>query len=375
MSKPPSKLSFHSPSRNGKDPGADWSSPKPPKPSPSPLGPGISLSDLIALKMPEAKFVIDGLMPEGFSLLASRPKMGKSWLCLQAAIGVGAGLACLGAVSVEPRPVLYLALEDTRRRLKSRAAKILAATGWPLTSNVTLHTSWPRAGSGGLQAISEWYQEHRGGWVIVDTLAKFRDPTNGKSNSYEADYLAVAGLKQLADTYGGAALGSHHTRKMNADDPFDEISGTLGINGACDSMQVLNRIRGEGTATIFVTGRDIVEQTVNLEFDSTSCLWTVTGRDEGIDPANRDGAAEGQTRVAECTRWLIDFLGAFAWPDAELKEAAVRAGYTLDNLSRAKTALRKQKKLSFNPSGPGKAWWNWLGALSDRPKDRPRLPH
>ncbi|MFO0938305.1 MAG: AAA family ATPase [Gemmataceae bacterium] len=127
---------------------------------------GIMLEDLIDLNLPESKFVIDGLIPEGFSIIAGRPKQGKSWLVLQSAIGIGGGYPCMGAAKVEKRPVLYLALEDTHRRLKDRASKILAATHWQAGSSVDLRVRWPRASAGGLLAIREWLQEHRGGLVL-----------------------------------------------------------------------------------------------------------------------------------------------------------------------------------------------------------------
>lgn len=62
-------------------------------------------------------------------MLAGRPKLGKSWLALQLA----QASACGGKVfeqSVEPGPVLYIALEDSERRLQQR----LQLQGWPATA-------------------------------------------------------------------------------------------------------------------------------------------------------------------------------------------------------------------------------------------------
>jgi RecA-family ATPase len=57
------------------------------------------------------------LLPEGLTILAGRPKCGKSWLALHIAMQVAAGGRTLESTPVEPGPVLYLALEDTKRRL------------------------------------------------------------------------------------------------------------------------------------------------------------------------------------------------------------------------------------------------------------------
>ena len=45
---------------------------------------------------------------------------------------------------------------------------------------------------------------------------------------------------------------------MNDDDPMNMISGTTGLSGATDSNFVLRKSkRGENTATLYCTGRDI----------------------------------------------------------------------------------------------------------------------
>ena len=44
----------------------------------------------------------------------------------------------------------------------------------------------------------------------------------------------MARLKSFADAHGLCLLLVHHTRKQNADDKFDMISGTSGLLGAAD---------------------------------------------------------------------------------------------------------------------------------------------
>lgn len=332
---------------------------------------GISLAELMACDLPAPVFVVEGLLPTGLSILAARPKIGKSWLVYQVAMAVPEGRPCLGDRAVRQGPVLYLAMEDTRRRLRDRAEKILSGTGWPASSRLDLRVSWPRAGAGGLQRLGEWMADHKGGLVIVDTLAKFRDPTTGRGGGYEADYAAVASLKALADAHDVGVLVVHHTRKSVAPgDPFDEVSGTLGINGAADSIMVLDRPRGEGSAAMYVTGRDIAEQTISLSMDQDTGVWRVTGRTDGIE---RIEAAKPANKVDRCASWLRDFLGAYAWPDSEVMTAAATAGFTTDNVKVAKARLRKEEPpLSSRTNMSGGVWWNWIGPKSDRKPDRPR---
>jgi hypothetical protein len=89
------------------------------------------------------------------TLLASRPKLGKSWLLLQIGLAVANGVTTL--VSSEEAicgDVLYLALlEDSPRRLKRRMQKYcgLNRDAWP--RRFTPATNWKRLDEGGLDAL------------------------------------------------------------------------------------------------------------------------------------------------------------------------------------------------------------------------------
>ncbi len=69
--------------------------------------------------------------------------------------------------------------------------------------------------------------------IIIDTLQKVRE-VGGDNYSYANDYQIMARLKSFADAHGLCLLLVHHTRKQNADDKFDMISGTSGLLGAAD---------------------------------------------------------------------------------------------------------------------------------------------
>ena len=71
------------------------------------------------------KYVVPGVIVEGLTLFAGKPKIGKSWLLLHAAIAVARGGFTLGDIHCDEGDVLYCALEDNLRRLKSRMAKLL----------------------------------------------------------------------------------------------------------------------------------------------------------------------------------------------------------------------------------------------------------
>jgi len=64
----------------------------------------------------------------------------------------------------------------------------------------------------------------------------FRPAGGRNDHQYEADYNAIKGLQTLAGEFNIAVVIVHHTRKSGSEiDPFEKVSGTLGLSGAADA--------------------------------------------------------------------------------------------------------------------------------------------
>jgi hypothetical protein len=242
----------------------------------------ITARALCELEFAPIKYVVPGYIAEGLTLLAGKPKIGKSWLSMDIALAVSAGGACLGGISCESGDVLYLALEDNRRRLQSRIRKLweieVLACRTPVPERLHLATEWPRANESGVALIREWIDQHPGArLVIVDVLAMFKAIAKGRDQTlYEADYLAIKELQALAMETGVAIVVVHHTRKSGAEaDPFEKVSGTLGLSGAADTTIILDR--DQNGCTLYGRGRDIEEIETAVDFDRHSCRWRALG--------------------------------------------------------------------------------------------------
>jgi hypothetical protein len=264
----------------------------------------INARDLCDQTFPEIKYVVPGLLPEGVTLLASRPKIGESWLLLQ----IGTAIAS-GAVTLVPsdRPVrgdvLYLALEDNKRRLQQRLRKYFGPDkrNWP--ARFTPAIKWRRLDLGGLEALRAWCMSVESPTLIaIDTLKKVRAPKRNNQTDYDADYEACQGLQELAGEFRVAIIVAHHDRKMDAEDVFDTISGTLGLTGGVDTVAVIKR-RGLAV-TLHIEGRDLVDTVEKaINFDRETCRWMILG--EAADVRRSDertriltalnGASEGLT--------------------------------------------------------------------------------
>lgn len=247
-----------------------------------------SAEQIMAMELPPQRHLVKGIIAVGCNLLAGKPKIGKSWLALQIAISVSLGKPLFENISVERKGVLYLALEDNRRRIQKRLSMTLKESERP--PNLYFQTDCPRASNGGLMVIRDFLQSHSdAGLIIIDTLARFRDIPGSNKNSYLADYDAISSLKKIADDHEITVLIIHHLRKFdNSEDPLDNISGTTAISGATDANIVLARDRKSNVATMYVEGRDIERQEIDLKFDRETVSWCLTSPIEKLSPERRE---------------------------------------------------------------------------------------
>src|SRR5215218_9130873 len=240
----------------------------------------MSATELMRLELPAVKWAVPDVLPEGVTILAGKPKMGKSWLGLGLCVSVAAGGRALGKIGVERGGALYLGLEDRERRLQKRLRKILGERDVPHGLDVAWE--WPQLDHGGVEALDSWLEAHPDTrLVVIDTLKKIR-PRDGQSRSvYDLDYEALEPLLPLAAEYGVAMLAVHHLRKLEAGDPFDMISGSTGLTGGVDGALVLKRDRGKQDATLAIDGRDVEEPTeLALRWDADIASWSLMGNAE-----------------------------------------------------------------------------------------------
>ena len=101
-----------------------------------------------------------------------------------------------------------------------------------------------------------------------------------------------------------AILIVHHLRKLGAEDPLDQVSGSMGLTGGADGALVLNRERGRADAYLYVTGRDIEEEKeLALSWDSTTATWKIAGDAEEYRNSRE------RREVEECLRTLGEPAG------------------------------------------------------------------
>lgn len=263
------------------------------------LGSMVSARWLMAQTFPPVEYVVPGLIPEGLTLLAAPPKIGKSWLVLGLGVACASGGYAFGQILVDERPVLYLALEDGHRRLQSR----LRSLGVDQPPGILHFLTVVQPGTM-LDTIREFVEAYaeRHPLVVLDTLGRAMPPALVNETTYSRDYRMTSALKAVVDACPGSSLVVvHHTRKSDAVDFLDAVSGTQGIAGAADTVAVLRRERHETSAVLSVTSRDAREGTYALSLDASGA-WMLDGcdLDEAAGAARDRQATQGVgDRMAE----------------------------------------------------------------------------
>jgi len=271
---------------------------------------GYTLDELDDIEFPVTQFCVPDLIPEGVVLLCAPPKAGKSFFCLNLCIAKAIGGKLLDR-QLDQSECLYLALEDNAQSLKERTRRMLPNSKTP--KGITIfHHSKP-LGAGGEQDIIQHLDQHPNcKLIIIDTLAKVRPIQSSNSNAYLEDYHLLNLLTSITKTHMGLTiLVIHHVRKAKADDIFETISGTTGLDGAADAAIVWGRdgknmlFNLKGRRVPYITGDDALV----MELAEDIMTWQLKGR--AIDICASDSRRQVRQAIqdgAETLKELIEIV-------------------------------------------------------------------
>lgn len=284
----------------------------------------ISAAKLIQKQFPAPRWAVPPILPEGVTIIAGPPKVGKSWMAYSLACAVASGGRALASYPSRQGVVLYLALEDNQRRLQERLNRLAAGENRLASEHLLLSCDIPRFDNGGLQALEKWLDDHpECRMVIIDTLGRFSPAPNGKMNAYDNDCRALGPMQKLAITRQIALVLVTHLRKQSSSDALERVMGSTGITGAADAIWLLKRGRGEGNGILTVTGRDVEEQELAVQFEKATCQWTVLG------DAEKYQLDKKRQEILNCLEQATEPVGP-----KEMAEALGRKEVNIKNLMR-----------------------------------------
>lgn len=230
---------------------------------------------------PPPVFVVDKLVPQGLTIAAGRPKVGKSWLALQMAIAVALGEPVLKTFRVAmPGKVLYLALEEPEWRTHHRLKQIVPNPDARLNNLRFVYQIDPLMTGGAVQLDQE-LQREPSDLVVVDTILALTAAHSGRKDILRGDYQEINVLREMCIKHKAAMVCVAHSRKGSGD-LVDSIIGTTGVTAAADSLWLLKRAGPQGEAVLELTGREVEGTTYGLKFNTGDPFgWLITG--EGFE--------------------------------------------------------------------------------------------
>lgn len=223
---------------------------------------------LMDLNIAPPMFCVQGLIPQGLSILGGAPKVGKSWLVLELCLRIARGEPIWNLPTIQGT-ALYLCLEDTLCRIQQRLGSITDEA----PPNLFFANAASTLAEDLEEQILDFCKKHPDTrLIVIDTFQLVRAPAG--EPSYGGDYQELSKLKRLADALRISILLVHHLRKQGDRDPVNRLSGTSGISGAVDSIFILDRDeRNQSTAKLICTGRDIEHRELELRFSKESSVW------------------------------------------------------------------------------------------------------
>lgn len=218
----------------------------------------------------ETPWLVDGLLPSGgVSVLAAKPKVGKSTLARSLALAVARGEEFLDRPTTQGA-VLYLALEEKRSEVHKHFEQ-MGGIDEPIYTHVG---SAPLIQQEALKNLEQAINEHQAVLAIADPMLKIVRLKD--ADSYAPVSTALEPLIELARRTGCHILLAHHMVKGNRTGT-DGLLGSTAIFAAVDTSLMMYR-SDDNTRTIASTQRygiDLPLTTLNL--DGNTGILTTAG--------------------------------------------------------------------------------------------------
>ncbi|MFQ5904123.1 MAG: AAA family ATPase [Candidatus Binatia bacterium] len=217
------------------------------------------LRDLLSEPKEEYAWLVEDRLPVGgLSVLAGKPKAGKSTLARCLALAVARGEPWLGFQTTQGT-VFYLALEEKRSEVRKHFEAMGAAPKYEDQIFLFIASS-PKDG---LIQLREATESKKPALIIVDPLFRFvrvRD-----ANDYAQVMEATEPLQVLAHQTGAHVFTVHHLGKGERSGG-DAILGSTAIFAAVDTAMLMKRTERYRTLySIQRYGIDLEEMTLTLD--------------------------------------------------------------------------------------------------------------
>lgn len=245
-----------------------------------------SHAEILALDLPPSRPLVAGLIEEGSGCILAGPGgTGKTWLSIDLARCVAAGLPWLGHFATNQTSVLIIDEEGNERGIQDRLRLLNAAQ--PLEDPPL----WFAIGHGlKIDAdatrliIEEEISRYQPGLVIFDSLTRVHSANENDASEMSRVFARFAGLRR---EYGCAVMLIDHLRKKGLiNDEAEMLRGSTDKRNWPDTILFASPVDGGGLTVSHIKaryGEPVPDFTVALEIDNDAGTGRV--RYQGAAPS------------------------------------------------------------------------------------------
>lgn len=257
-----------------------------------------NLSTLKDKEFPPVEWAVDGLIPEGLTILAGESKVGKSLWALDICRSIASGQQTLGGVDCVEGASFYCCLEDPESLIQERNSRQDNET-WPEKFHYTTDGVNPE---NLLNLLDEWLNTFPNlRCVVIDVLEKILpDVKSGSQKDYSYYYKVLPPIQKWANINKIAVIGVHHSNKgtmVEGANPFDKIMGSQAIQSNSDMMIMMFRnhakIASGGKVNqngaplcdgfLYTKGRRVADEKFLIDFDDAHLTWILREKSKEED--------------------------------------------------------------------------------------------
>lgn len=291
----------------------------------------ISFAELCRKKLPPLRWAIKGLFPEGLHMIASMPKVGKSWMALGMCFAIANGTDYLGYQTTR-MGTLYYSLEDNYNSAQGRMLDYAKAVGSSPPENAYVAIDAQQTDTGFFAKLKQELSEHPDiGFVVIDTLQNIRGKEIKKGDVYGNDVGELKKIKKFAIENKLVMVLIHHLRKAKDEgDSFNNILGSNGLWGTVDTGITLTKKNEEDAeAKMRFKGRGIKPGELIITLDS--CRWEIVGTPEQQE-AMRKKSEYDDNSVIKTIKWLVSKI-PYSWSGTPTE--LMMASFDMDGVAKA----------------------------------------
>ena len=227
----------------------------------------IPLASLVEKEVAPPIAVVEGIIPQGVTLLGASSKHRRSWL-VDLAVSVSTGRAFLGRMTMQTG-VVFLSYEEPAF-IETYMRKTIGDRQLPENLFILPITTKDRIDLLGEVSTAIECVSTSIGLIILDNLREDSSETTRAGNAIPYSANDIWDLVDFAEGNQLCCVLTHPlTKSDDKGDPVNRIYGPPSIAEAADMIITLTPAKhGEDETRMFITGRDVIERTLVVKMDS-----------------------------------------------------------------------------------------------------------